>query len=227
MTKRLKLIGLLVIAMCALGAIASSAASAAAMALPEFTVATGGTSTSGKGELFGAATIKCNKDKDSQAAGSKDAGTFTVTFEECTVLVEECHSLGSAAKTIVTGGSYELVLMLLGATDSRLVLFKLRELHIECKSIIGPILVLIKGSVLGTIKAKNAGAQKEFEIKVNAKGKKEQEFKEYENNKGEVVKLSTAGEQLLSSTGGGAFEESGEEAGTDLLITTANTELIN
>jgi hypothetical protein len=219
MTKRLKVLGLLVVALCTFGAMAASGASAAEMKNPEFTVATGGTSTSGAGVLFGPAEIKCRSDQDRTTATNKKEGTISIDFLECTSLGEECHSLGDRAGTILTGGRTLLVLLDIGGRDVRGVLITIERLHIECKFL--SVLAVVTGSVIGIIEDEGTSKTK-FIIKVKARSASTQEVKEYLNEKEEIL---TAG--LLTATNEGTARESGEEAGEDRLTTERETALIN
>ena len=218
--KRLKVLGLFIMAVSMLGAtVAASSASAAEMKNPEFTVQSNGTSTSGPGTLFGPAEIKCLDDTDKTTAINKKEGTISIDFLDCTSLGEECHSLGDKTGTILTGGKYLLVLLDINGKDQRGILITIEPLHIECKFL--SVLAVVTGTVLGLIEAK-AGTKKEFIIKIRAKGAKEQEVKEYLNEKEEKVKAG-----LKTSTNEGTASESGEEAGEDILNTEKETELIN
>ena len=220
--KRLKVLGLLLMAVSMLGALTvASSSSAAEMKNPEFKTAAGpGTSTSTAGTLFGVAEIKCKDDTDKTTETNKKEGTLSVDFLECTLLGEECHSLGDKAGVILTGGTTKLVLLDPKAgEDKRGLVIAIATLHIECKFL--STLAVVSGSVIGTIEAK-AGSKKEFTIGIHAKGAKEQEFKEYLTEKEEKVKAT-----LSTATNEGTASESGEESGTDVLKTEKETELIN
>ena len=221
MNKAVKILGTLVVAMLMLSALATSGASAAAMKNPEFTVETGGTSTSGEGKLFGLAEIKCKSDTDTTTATNKKEGTISIDFKECTLGGKQCHSLGDAAGTILTGGSTLLVLLDISGKDQRGVLITIKELHIECEFL--ATLAVVTGAVLGLIEHEGTASKTtKFIIKVKAKGATEQEVKEYLNEKEEAVKA-----HLSTSTDEGTASESGEEAGEDKLTTTKETELID
>ena len=219
MMKRLKILGVLAVTVFVLGAVTVSVASAAAMKNPEFTVTTNGTGTSSAATFFGAAEIKCKSGTGTGTAINKKEGTGTGDFKECSLFNEECHSLGDAGGVILGGGITRLVLGDVSGKDQRLALGEGKELHIECKFL--STLVIVRGSVLGSIEAK-AGTKNEFIVKVKAKGAKEQEFTEYLNEKEEAVKV-----HLESSTNEGTFSESAEEAGEGIVKTEKNTELIN
>jgi hypothetical protein len=216
MMKQLKILGLMVVAAFALGAAASGAASAVTMTLPSFSVVTGGTGTSGAAQFFGAASIKCTSGAGVGSGINSKMSTSTGEFKGCTVLGEECHSLGDKGGVILGSGTQQLVLVTLAGVDSHLVLLEGPEVHIECKTL--STLIIVKGDVLGSI----TGSGKTFTVKVNAKSRTEQEFKGYENDSGTIVKT-----QLLSSTNEGTFAESGEEAGTGTVTTEKETQIVN
>ncbi len=220
--KRLRLFGLLVVSLSALGAVASSAASGVTMVLPSFTVATSGTSSSGPGTLFGATEIKCRRDKDLFGAVSKSLGTYDITFEECTTLGSNCHSLAQAAGSgnIVTTGEYHLVLETLGGRDLHLIWFLVGTLHIECE-ILGTTLIVVTGNVLGSIEAKGA-TRKEFLITVKGT-RTTQEITSYENDSGTLV----AATGLLAAVNEGTARASFEEGGPDTMFTERETVLEN
>ena len=217
--KRLKVLGLFIMAVSMLSATVAASSASAAMKNAEFTVASTGTSTSGPGTLFGPANITCLDDKDTTTATNKKEGTISIDFLDCSLLGEECHSLGDKTGTILTGGKYLLVLLDINGKDQLGILITIEPLHIECKFL--STLVSVTGSVLGLIESKEKSKSK-FLITIKAKGAKEQEVKEYLNEEEKAVKAG-----LKSSTDEGTAEESGEEAGEDILTTEKETELIN
>jgi hypothetical protein len=223
MMKQLRTIGLALMALCALGAFAASIASAET--LPEFMNALANTWTArgGEGTLFGAAPIKCTEVSGSGTTEvSGKLGTWTTDFHGCTVVILGktliCSSLGDREGLILTGGTWHLVRG--PRTDPILIWFLLNELHIECAGSGLAALVIVRGNVLGLIRAIGT-TKKVFEVLVNAKGATEQETKEFINNSGTSVKA-----QLLSNLNGGAFSESGENAGRSTVETEKATELL-
>jgi hypothetical protein len=221
MMKRLKLAGLLAAAVLVVGAAAASSASAVEMRLPSFSNVTinAGTDVSlGASTFFGAVALKCDSNTSQFViAATGKEGSFTLDFEGCTAVGEECHSLGDKPGIILMGGTWHLVLDTLAGVDSRLILFEPKELHSECKLLTS--LVLLKGNFLGKIEGVR-GIQ--FTIGTFATSATGQEFKEYENNSGTSVKT-----QLLSNTNGGTFAESGLDLGTDRLTLEKETEIVN
>ena len=217
--KRLKVLGMLIMAVSMLSAIVAASSASAAMKNAEFTVASNGTGTSGPGTLFGPANITCLDDRMTTTATNKKEGTISIDFLDCTLLGEECHSLGDKTGVILTGGKYLLVLLDINGKDQLGILITIEPLHNECKFL--STLAVLEGSVIGLIEAK-AGTKKEFIIKIKAKGAKEQEVKEYLNEEEKAVKAG-----LKTSTNEGTKEESAWEAGEEILTTEKETELIN
>ena len=211
-----RILGVLAVALCALGGVASSAS--ATMVLPNFSVQTGGSGTGGEGVLFGAAEIKCTDLSAKMTMNAtKKAGTFDINFLGCKAFGAECHSEGDEKGIILSKGNYQLVLGTVAGSDKRFVLFEPSETKIICAFL--STKVVVKGTVLGEITQTGANT---FNLKTAATSKTGQEFKEYENDEGALVKA-----QLLSNTNGGAFSESGENAGTAALTSEANTTLEN
>ena len=218
---RLRILGPLVMTACMLSAIASSPAAAAEMKNPEFKTAAGpGTGTSTTGTVFGAAEIRCNSDTAKTTETNKKEGTISIDVKECSLEGEGCHSLGDKEDVILVGGTTLLVLLSPKAgEDKRGIAIKFASLHVECKFL--AVLAVFEGGLIGSIEAR-AGSKREFTIGIRAKGAKEQEFKEYLNEKEEKVKSV-----LTASTDEGTAQETGLDAGTDVLTTEKETELIN
>ena len=220
--KRSSLFSLLFVAMFVLGAIGASVSYGAEMRNPEFNGNPGlGHFQSTAGTLFGPENITCTKSSGSTVlkSGATREGTITIDFNGCTLLGEECHSLGDKAGLILTGGTFLLVLLDINGKDDLGTLILATPVHIECNFL--GILDTVTGMVIGLI-VRKAVKGKEFEFLIKAKGAKEQEVKEYLNEKEETVK-----EHLSSSVNEGTAEESGEEAGTIKMITEKETELID
>jgi hypothetical protein len=218
--KRFKVVGLALVAALAVVALTVAAASAA-MTLPEFTTQTSFKGTSGTGVLTsGGISITCKKDTSSGAMeASKKLGTFAIDFEKCTTVggLIKCNSLADASETILTPGSWHLVLITRGGVDTRMLWFLPAPLHIEC----GSTLTLVTGTLLGSIKATGT-TKTEFEIGVNVVSKN-QEFTEFENDEGGIVKPAT----LKSAVNEGTAEPATEESKENKITTAAKTELIN
>jgi hypothetical protein len=188
--------------LCATAAVAFSAvvatlASATTMTLPTFNVGNGTafTGKSGKVELTvqGTGSVKCmSSTSANEITANKREGTSTLTFKECTEagMGQECRSLGDALATILATAQWHLVLRTISGVDDHLFLYVLPAagLHIECPK--GAIeLFLAFGEVLGLIK-QEAGSTKNFTLKINVPAANLQEYSEYENDSGALVKVS-------------------------------------
>jgi hypothetical protein len=220
MMKCLKLAGLMAAGVLVLSAAIVASASAVEMKLPSFSNVTTNTGADkgGASNIFDALNVKCPK-STSQFSVSADGkeGTFTFDFDECTAVGEECHGLGDKPGIILKGGSWRMVLDTLAGADDRLILFEPAEVHEECKVLSS--LVSLKGNVLGRITGARGTV---FDILTNATSASGQEFKQYENDSGTLIKT-----QILSSTNEGTFAESGLDLGEDTLTMGNETELIN
>ena len=220
--KRSSLFCLVFVVVFVLGAVSVSVSSAAEMKSPEFNGAPGvGHLSGGAGTLFGPENISCTESKGGMGlnAGSTKEGTVTIDFNGCKVLGEECHSLGDKAGLILAGGTFRLVLLDVNGKDDLGILLLITPIHWECKFL--STLMNVTGMVIGLIDRK-AVKGKEFLILVHAKGAKEQEVKEYLNEKEEAVK-----EHLSCSVNDGTVEECSLELGEVLLVTEKESELIN
>ena len=106
-----------------------------------------------------------------------------------------------------------------------LIWLLLKEVHLECSNekLTITALILIRGNVLGLIKAKS-GSKKEFlvEVETTEPTGTKQRVTEYENDEGAKVKAGG----LESSTNGGAFAAAGENSSVATLVTNENTELL-
>jgi hypothetical protein len=183
--------------------------------LPEFSVETGFTGTSGKSKLgLAGAEVSCTSGTSEGTATSKKLGKFTIDFKGCKAVGTECHSLGDAKEVILMSGRYHLVKL---KPEDVGVWFLILELHVEC-AVLGT-LALIKGNVLGLITPILSKTTK-FEIKLNVKEGK-QEFTEFERDGGEKVKAALEG-----SVNGGAFKAATEELAENKITTTKETEII-
>jgi hypothetical protein len=215
--KRIKLLGVSLIAVVAVLALTASSAMAEEKTkmLPESGVSF--TSTSGPGtlETKGGSKVTCTKDKDTGTIDSANLGKFTVDFEGCKLGTEECTGVNEAKEVILMKGVYHFWLALelkTGETKESLVgalVFLIEEFHFTCK--VGGIfnaLVLVLGCVAALAEPLNTLAEITKDVFKQSKGVQliilvlPQEAKE------EIKCI------LLSSVNGGAFEQSGAE-GTD------------
>jgi hypothetical protein len=169
--RRIKLVGVAILAVIALSAIASATASA------EITLPTGFlpgavgspfTGTSGSGTLTAAekGTIVCKKDKVTGTLTNATLATATVDFEECTVFgVIGAKSLEDAGSTILVKVNLHLCYIKKAAPKEVGVLTLVTTkdptgIHVE----VAGTLVEIKGEQVGKITPINAAAGKEFLI---------------------------------------------------------------
>ena len=228
--RRLTLFGLMMVAVVALvvGVFGVSGASAALMAGPGFNAPVGNGHDEGKETTFFGGVNLTSKSVESKEGQPKFSatepkvleGTISIDFLEVSAGGEPCWSLGDPSGTVLTGGTYKFVLLIIGGKDDLGILILVsNNLHLECKFL--SLLLIVGGMVLGLIEP-FAGSKKDFLILVHAKGQKEQEVKEYLNEKEEAVK-----EHLTVAVNEGTAEETAEEAGEVLLLTEKEAELIN
>jgi hypothetical protein len=200
---RLKLVGLALIAVLAVGV--TTAASAMA-ALPEvlllgtekFPVAFEGTSGKGKLVTVGGKEIKCTKGKNSGSVTGAKTGTATLTFEGCESSGFKCNTAGKGAGIVESTGSTTLVfdsLTTLGVAE----LLAVNETTIECTSLVK---IKVKGNILLLVLPINSEVTV-ITFDVSQTGGKPTDSTYWE---GGVEKHP----QLLTSINGGAFEESGD-----------------
>jgi len=198
--KRLKVLGLTIMAVFMLSAMAS--ASAWAVALPEFSVQTNFTGKSGAGKLVAVGIeIKCTAGSNTGTATSKTAGNVTLTFTGCTLGTKKCSTAGDVAGTVLIASTYTLVRLASGKAG---IDIKTTEKSIECEG----STIKVKGEVLGEL-TPVLTKTKAFKLIV-AVVEKKQAITEYENNAGEKKKLT---EPLVANIGLGfvsATEESAE-----------------
>jgi hypothetical protein len=215
---RLKILGLALMAMFALAAVVQATANAANMTLPEFVTRTGWTGTSKAGKLTTASgnEIKCTAGtNEGTMEASKKLGTFTIDFTHCTsekpLAGVACSSTGDAAETILTHGSWHLVLNTISGTDHHLIWFLLEPLVVKCSV----FEFKISGTLLGLITPANT-LTKVYQIQVNVTNGR-QEDTGFENDSGELV------DAALIANGEAAFEESA----SNFITTEKDTLIIN
>ena len=227
----MRLFGLMIVVGLVVAVFGVSGASAALMAGPGFNAATGnGHNSGGTTTWFGPGGFNITSKKVESTEGQPKfsasepkvlEGTISIDFLEFTLAGEPCWSLGDPAGTLLEGGTYKFVLLIIGGKDDLGILILVTSnLHLECKFL--SLLFIMGGMVIGLIDPVKAGKAKEFLILVHAKGQKEQEVKEYLNEKEEAVK-----EHLTSSANEGTVEESALEDSNITLVTEKEAELIN
>jgi hypothetical protein len=216
---RFKVLGLALMAVFAFAAVVQATANAASMTLPEFTTKSSWTGKSGAGKLTTAAgdEIKCSAGtNEGTTEASKKLGTFSISFTGCKsekpIAGAKCESTGAASETIVTAGTWHLVLNTISGADKHLIWFLVSPLVVKCSI----FEFKISGNVLGSISPANQ-LTKVYTLGVNVPSSGHQEFTTFENNSGEQVKAS------LVSNGEAAFEES---AG-NVITTKEDTLIIN
>jgi hypothetical protein len=218
--RRLKTFAVVLAGLTVVAAGIAASAFAATMTLPEFTTKTGWTGKSGAGKLGASGVeVKCSAGTNSGTMeASKKLGTFVITFTGCEspLLGKKCNSVGDAAETILTEGSWHLVLTTISGADKHLVWFLVKELEVEC----GTVKIKVRGNVLGEITPANT-LTKVYSLKVAVGANKKQEFTTFENDSGENVAAS-----LRAETGGIEAAATEESAG-NVLTTTEDTLIIN
>jgi hypothetical protein len=216
-----KLLGLALMTALAL-AITTATATAVEMELPEFLTKTSWTGTSGSGEfLSAAAKITCAAGTSSgEMEASKKLGTYAFTFTGCESanFISPCNSVGAAAKTIMTNGTWHLVLTTGDGEDIHLIWFLLKELGVECG---GLAKIKIKGNVLGSIIPSDT-LTKIYRAILLINIANQQEETSFENDEGLPVSAS-----LLANINGGTFGPAMEDSPSNVLTTTLDTLIIN
>ena len=188
--QRLKILGVALMAVFALGAFVSATASAQVVILPEAAESFKGESGKGTLEVLPGGLLKevvCQKDKsEGTFEATKPLGTFHIDFESCKIAgAVACTGLGEAKEVILSLGTTHLVFDKLGTGEALGVgvLFLVEPTHFECA---GELLV-VEGQVLWLIKPIETKA-KHFEIVCKgAKGDPGEVL--YWNEKGEEVKM--------------------------------------
>jgi hypothetical protein len=165
--KRLRIVGLALLAIFALGAIASSSAMANPELLPLPTEKEPLTFSAESKELSelqankGLNNIDCKTLKATGSFTSVDLGKGTLDFGECTANAKavKCWSLGDekskspdgTEKSVILVDNADLHLVDIlpaGKLELGLAVILLSELHIECQ---GGLLILVSGTVIGVV----------------------------------------------------------------------------
>jgi hypothetical protein len=197
--------------------------------LPEFSVKTNATGTSGKGSLnLEGTSISCEKGTSTIGATNKKEGTFRINFSGCKSGGKSCISLGQTAvgSTVETTGAYQVVS--LASNRSRYeMLFNLaaadntEALHLECESAaVG--LVLVWGSFLGAIEEKSGTTYKVIVETEGGGSTVKQKITTFGNNSGTEVKVGG----LKGKLGSGTERKAGESSEENLLAMAAGTTLL-
>ncbi len=217
---RLKLVGVLLGALCALGVMA---ASASAFTLPDISIALGGTyPIHSEGSLPGAKTeLGAANGVVLKGVGVSlltltnelsALGPFSSTFLNVEKAGTICNSEGDAAGVVLVSGGFHIVLGPGGTKKSLFILFLVATFVVHC----GALEVEIRGDVLGTYNLAGESEAEEYTTVLGTlegtKGK--QKFTEYFNDGGTIVKAK------LESEAGAGFTESDQNVEGDLVSTT-------
>jgi hypothetical protein len=212
--KHLRLLGLALVAMLAVGATVMAVAASAELALPQLLGEVGNPKAfEGKSvgepklEDANGNIVNCKAATGSGTQETDTLGIFHITFTGCkTELTGACTSSGDASESILTLGSFHYVLDTLGsAEESVAILFLIKEVTFECSVFAKN---KVKGELLCLIQKPLVSA-KSHEFRCASKGGKgEQEDLNYWNDKGEKIEKV----HLESSLNGGAFVHSQEDA---------------
>jgi hypothetical protein len=206
--QRLKLLGLALMAVFALGAFASAAASAEELPnfLPEGTEANPVTfkdhSKGGTLETKAGKKVTCTEDHSEGQATSKKLGSFDVLFLGCKSEGTPCLGLGDkVAESVLVLGTFHIRRLLTEAKHVYIV-FLLEHVHFTCG--FGLVLILVLGCVAALVLQVNK-LVKEFEIHFEQeKGvQKPTEIADEKNEKNEKCILET-------KVGNEAYVQSGE-----------------
>ncbi len=207
--RRLKILGLALMAVFALSVVASASASAEELSfLPEPTAANPVTleGTSGKGtlETVGKSTVTCTSVTSLASLTGLKVGTYHLHFKGCKSSGAPCNSVGDEKEVILALGKTKLVYDKVTEGLAAAILLEQEELHFTCT--LGPIkvLVLVRGNLLGLIKPINV-LTKTLELVVEQEKGKPKETKYWETETGEpkTAKLETNVNETK-------FEESGD-----------------
>jgi hypothetical protein len=204
--RRLKLLGLTLMAVFALGAVASATASAEpTVAFLPGTTETNFTTTSGTGllESSNKKAITCTKDKASGNIKTSDEGSASVDFEGCKQGTLNCNTAKDAKGIVLLAN---LGLALVDTTKGAGIVFELPStLTIEC----GTVLIEVKGSVIGELNKHNEEVT-EAEVKLNQKSGEQTQvaYTECEETEEECKETK---EEKLECNLGGKFELCGEK----------------
>jgi hypothetical protein len=209
--QRVKVIGLVLMAVFMMSAVAATAASAET--LPEFVKELEFEGTSGAGELgLTGANITCTSSNIlGHKPENKKLGLFFVHFSGCKLGGKGCNSLGDVKEIILVHVVWHLVRLLKGSEHAGIWLLVL-NVHIECEFL--KTLVLVQGNVLGLIEPVKTKTAK-YPINLNAKEGK-QEFTKYVNDAGGEEEA-----KLEGSINEGAFKPATETSANNKITTLA------
>jgi hypothetical protein len=193
----LRLFGVALVALVALGSVMAVSASALPTLLPNtITTFTGKSSGKTKLERQGSlAAVECNSAKgEGTVEANGHLGLYHITFEKCTAGGGECTGLGDTTGNILSLGSYHLVFDTLKTTLAEAgvaILFLVDNVHFVCKTIIGEILntVFLGGMVLCLVVNPTA-LTKRFEFSCKEGAADHPLESKYYNEAGTLVSIS-------------------------------------
>jgi hypothetical protein len=213
--QRVKLLGLILMAMFALGAITSTTASAEELPniLPAGT--TNFKDKSGKGKFQTSESkkiVECAKDTSSGRPGSVRLGTFDVLFEECKdpSTGAECWGLDDelSQKSVLVLGTYHVRYQVPASGKKVAVIFLIKHVHFLCEFLGIKVLILVLGCAVGEVPT-------EFNNKLTKTYKVVLTQKEGKNTITEVENEKNTGKENCSLTSQegekGKVEQAGEE----------------
>jgi len=208
---KMRMLGLALLAIFALGAIAAMSASAALpVGLPVATQANPVkfSDKSGPGSFDGASEVSCRTDTSSGEFLSTSLGNFSVLFERCEASRIACTTLGTGqtSGTIRTTGEFHLVYLRRGTPPTVGIAFLINEVHFECSSL---VLVRVRGCAVGPVSPINTsvGTGGKYVVTLKRSGVKN-EFTSF-LNAAETGSVECKLESALGSRG--TFGQSGEE----------------
>lgn len=223
--KRLKILGLLVMAVMTVTAAITAASASAEVTLPQFSVAAAALGSGGKSTLttVGGKTVTSTNLTVTTSPENTRLGTFTIDFFGVTdpgITGSTCNSLGDLSNKglVLVHGTYHVVEVTL---THLFLLLLLLPVHYFCLVSGVSVLLLDTGDILLLIEpvGKKVKTTEHFTLTVKQSGGK-QEFKEYETDSG--GKATTL---LLTAEGTGSGEESGQETENGQLTPTVEGEL--
>lgn len=219
--RSIKVLGLMLMAVLAIGAAFASLASALPLLLPagKWTGKSAGTSKPTLETLAGT-KIVCEKAKASGEDTSDSLGKFTIDFEKCktpSFFNAECNTKGDSAGIILSTGEYHYVYDVKGKGGVA-ILFLPNETTIECASFLKTVVKSesANGGLVCLVKEPTVKSTTHI-FKCEGEGTGDQKEKTYFNDKEESVKA-----QLSCSLNGGAFESCNEVAEGEVTYKEAN-----
>lgn len=215
--RQLKILGLALMAVLALGVAISATASAEELGiLPEGTAAeplvVNGTAGEGVLETLGGSTVTCTSAELLTSWTSHTLGLFHLHFKGCKSAAGSCSTAGDAKGVILVLGTIHLVFDKITEGLGAGILLLLEEVHLTCGELI-KVLILVRGSILCLATPINTLVKEGEVICKQTKGDQaERSYWTSETGKEEKATLE-------SSVNGGAFEISGDESKENKLKT--------